>query len=191
MKNVGYLAVASAALFLFFGYMASKQRFSSWISPGARVLLLGSSSAFGLQPHLSALCNEIGAEVLTRAKNGSTAIGWAGTVESEIAYARPNVVVVVLGGNDSATTYPPEKHAAAIQKFVDAAAAHGALLYWVLPFALPWPDNFSPLVRSAGVRVFETSQVGIPMSGDKIHATPAGYKLLAEKVFHDLTARSG
>ena len=63
---------------------------------------------------------------------------------------------------------------------------HGSV-YWVLPFKLPWDDNFSKIVINEGVNVFETYLHDIEMARDKIHATPKGYKALTELIWNDIT----
>lgn len=71
-----------------------------------RILLFGDSMVEGLTPRLADYCAQNGHILYSVCWYGSTTLGWAGRIDSlrsYVAWARPDYIMVTLGGNELET----------------------------------------------------------------------------------------
>jgi hypothetical protein len=161
------------------------------VSKGDKLYLVGDSLAVGLNRHLRHFAGRSGIGYDSSTKSGTMTPYWTtAAFASRLATAKPNVVLVSLGTNDSASQRSDAKHRQSIQKLLQMISHVGAEAFWVLPPKLPTLPRskaFSALVRAENVPVFESAQIDIPMGPDSIHPTGAGYAGWAGLVFKAIT----
>lgn len=155
------------------------------IEPGSRVLVFGDSHAEGLGPHLRAIAREEAVELLVVASRGTRMDQWAspssalgGELDHALEQIDPDVVVVVLGTNDSYAQDGP-RQTASFEELLDRLEGRGVV--WVGPPALPEVGGRAPapaLVRMLEERAphyFDSEDLELPTGPDGVHPTAAGY----------------
>lgn len=154
---------------------------------GTRLLLVGDSLSVGLAPRLKAAAQGCGTHFDADDRGGTNIAGWSKWIVGDLAKYQPTAVLVSVGGNDFYRE-DTQKLRSQIDEFVAAVRGSGARLLYISPPA------FTALTDKAGVRqmwaqtwaqapqfdMFLTEQIDIPLSGDGIHPTGAGYDMLAQ-----------
>lgn len=155
--------------------------------------LIGDSQAVGLKPHLLTLMRARGYELAGSAVHG----GWdtgrmirSGEVEP-IAAQRPQLVIVVLGGNDQ----PTEALAGKVSDLVAALRSVSLpRIVWVGPAHTTRPDVAARKDRVAAIQrqILPRLNVpwldgnamtaGLPHTPDGVHLTQVGLRTWAERL---------
>lgn len=147
------------------------------IAPGARVLLIGDSLAQGLAPPLMQLARTDGVHLTARGRQSTTIAQWADQpwLAQALAEGPFALVLVSLGTNDMKLARPAAE-AAALDRLLGRIRATGALVVWIAPPTMPFPDpGVRALVASTRVPTFPSETLSIPRSADGIHGSIAGY----------------
>lgn len=156
--------------------------------------MVGDSLAVGLNPFLRKLATTHGVNYASESKGGTMMRHWIGSAafRSHLQQSGAGVVIVSLGTNDTYSELTADKlHQDALAMLEVARGADGRKILWVLPPRLPKEDRATPAIRDTKVEVFESASVEIPMGGDKIHPTSAGYAMWAGLIWRQATCGAG
>ena len=154
---------------------------------GTRVLMIGDSLVVGLGPVVRKLARACDTPFHYRGVVGSHVTQWVQDhwLMPQLQRARPDVVMVSLGGNDFRRT-DPEKVRVAVDRFVAKIAASGARLLWISPPTMPFPDDIGvrdmwrgAIGGEADVDWFAAEQLEIPRAADRIHPNRPGNRMLS------------
>jgi lysophospholipase L1-like esterase len=163
-----------------------------------RVLLVGDSQALGLSPALEGALRRAGHELVGHAaENGISTRRLAEELARapETQNLRPDLAIVLVGGNDVVSTHLP----AAIVALRAQLPAH---VIWVGPLHSTDPDVAERHASVAGVQRALAGQVGytwvdgaalaagLPLAQDGVHFTRDGYVQLAIRVARALARSS-
>jgi lysophospholipase L1-like esterase len=182
------------------------------ITHHTRLMLIGSSTAQGLNPHFKQLAAEARIPYLGRGVSGSRIDQWATSqwLDTYLAQFQPTLVLVALGTNDAYMGGDVwAKQSGALQKLLkklgtfsnkyvnDKAGLHysaGAEIAWIGPPTLPEiyagrrPDPaFLEALADAVPNYYDSTDLNIPRAPDQLHATAAGYAGWAGAVWNWLT----
>jgi lysophospholipase L1-like esterase len=160
------------------------------IRPGDSLFLFGDSLAVGLDPFFRKLAAENRNVYASSSKGGTMMRYWLqnSVFKANLQQAKPNVVLVSLGTNDTYSNLTAEQlrqDAEAILQLAQGSEKRKVL--WILPPRLPREDRASPAIRDTGVDAYESSRLEIPMGGDAIHPTSSGYAMWAAMVWRYAT----
>lgn len=131
-----------------------------------RVLVLGGTLALGLVVPLKQLAHEAHVVLKTRAVTGALATDMRNVVMTEVAAARPDLVLVVLEPGDVA----PER-SAALAQLVKALHASSVEVVWVAPPS----DGSKRAVRPQRSDMFPSDALQLPRGPDGRSPTAIGY----------------
>lgn len=180
--------LAGVLLFAGYGFARSLTACTPMVSAGQKLFLVGDSLAVGMNRHFRGLAQKAGVNYSSATKSGTATSYWTTAgFAAQLQAAKPNLVLVSLGTNDSAGSRSNATHSEAIRKLVAMIQAAGAEVFWILPPKLPWKQSFSDLVRAEGIEAFDSSALEIPMGPDRIHPTGAGYAGWAGFVWKAIT----
>lgn len=210
-KNVGYALLGGAVL----GGLALLLRKGSsskpLVGPGDRVVLIGDSLGVGLRKPLGALAEAAGIPFAGQACGGTMIFQW---VKEQTAYpshdtsvakrcafglayireVKPTVVLISLGTNDAhASVDQIAKEQADVQTLIAAIQDMGARPVWIDPprlVAAPHVPEMLQIIYSGAaenIPHFRSDELVIPMGGDHIHPTGAGYAAWADALWQWLT----
>lgn len=162
---------------------------------GSRVVVIGDSIAVGMWPHLVNLrdgCPGEPVKMMQAVWEGAHVTQFGPDVMASIFAQRPTHIIVSLGGNDFNRT-DPDNVKAAIYELAEALQRDAAHSTWIMPPPMPKEDALVrawivDATRHTGYfdtpAVAELEQYRAP---DGIHYTPAGYRRLAELVWHEIS----
>lgn len=159
------------------------------VSPERGVSLVGDSLAVGLTGPLS---QELAQYDFHAASKGGTDMkawltGFMASALDQVLAAKPGVVLVSLGTNDTAPASQPNADTikARAAELAAKIRAAGAEPVWLMPGTLPWStDALVAAVNATGVRKIEQPR-GITKP-DKIHPDGAGYKIWSKAIAEEL-----
>lgn len=148
-----------------------------------RMLLVGDSHAGGLAAPLRDRVRALGADLTTRAIDGSTIDKWAhgSDLAQALASTTPLLTAVSLGTNDLATK-PADYKRALIRSIIEQIRGAGSSAVWILPPGMPIPDRggLRAILRDELARLsvpaFDSEALELPRGPDGIHPTPKGYE---------------
>lgn len=158
------------------------------VSSGDTIALLGDSLAVGLNPKLHALATASGCTFKAFAETSTTMSMWLhdANVQAYLTSAKPDLILVCLGTNDSKASFTTAELAAYIAKMNQWLTSTGAKVIWILPPHLPFADRVSPLVIAAGISTFYSAGLSLGQA-DGIHPGGNGYVTWANAIWSDLT----
>ena len=201
-KHLGIgLVVASAAGALLLA-TRSRRKSSALVTKADRVVLIGDSLGVGLRKPLAKLAEADGIPFFGQACGGTMIFQWVRQDttfgpcrfgQQHIRAAEPTVVLISLGTNDAfAQADQIESERAPLEELLQDIVNMGARPIWIDPPKLQTAPRVpevmtmiydSPTGRQAGMPHFRSEQLDIPMTGDKIHPTGAGYEAWAANIW--------
>lgn len=157
------------------------------LSYGSTVLLVGDSQAGGMSPHFKLAAEKCGYKFRSHFKNGTNTFQWIDWIEKDLVLAA-DLVVVSLGTND-ALNIDRLVSEDSPRKLVEKIGARKYL--WVLPpdvsiKKVPNILETRGFISATVENTFDTVIHDIPISSDKIHSTPEGYKKWTEEIWRHL-----
>jgi hypothetical protein len=144
-----------------------------------RVLLLGDSFALGLAVPMAKMAAEDKVPFFTAAKAGTTVAHWAPLVAAGLeklsAGVAPTMVLVSLGTNDMKAPGPLRERPV-LAKMVHDVERSGAVLVWVAPPSLPFPDKgFRSMIADTSAEIYPSEALVLQRGPDGVHPTATGY----------------
>lgn len=142
---------------------------------------------------ISLISKEIGKPILNQGKSGDTTKSAISRIESAIN-TNPDIVIVLLGGNDYLRKIPQEETFANLKIIVDKFQANKSvvILLGVRGGLLKdnYHDKFAKFAKSEGVifipDVLDNILGDSKLMSDAIHPNDAGYEKIAEKVLPEV-----
>lgn len=162
----------------------------------ARVLLIGDSLGAGLGPHMARRAAACGTVFFHHGVVGSHVTEWAQNswLMPQLGRAKPNIVIVSLGGNDFVRS-DEANVSRGIARFVERVRASGARLLWISPPSMPFRDKIGvrqlwqqELAGEMNVDWYPTETLTIPRSSDRVHPTIPGYDALSQTLWSWMSA---
>lgn len=159
------------------------------ISSESDILLVGDSLAVGLSTQFHKLAKQSGYKPHTHAIVGSTTNQWIKLLKSDLKKIEPKLVIVSLGTNDS--TMSPEWfniHQNIFSELTKIVIDSGVKIIWIMPPSLQ-NKNFKSqnlvidLIKKTDSMQFDSTQLEIPRSKDKVHPTIKGYQLWMDSIW--------
>lgn len=157
--------------------------------PPQGVALIGDSLAVGLTGPLG---QELAPNFSAASKGGTDMKAWliGGQAQAlnQILAAKPVIVLISLGTNDTAPASQPNADTIKTRaaELVAKIRAVGAEPVWLMPGTLPWTtDALVAAVNATGVRRIE-QPAEVKKPGDGIHPDGASYKLWAQAIAKSL-----
>jgi lysophospholipase L1-like esterase len=153
---------------------------------GATVLVVGDSFSQSLGVGLKPILKEQGVRVVIKGEKATFIPEWAGTkmgMELAVMQYKPDLVVIVLGGNELGIK-DPSIRATRVDKV--AANARDVPCVWVAPALWEFGDPHGMLevlrAHSRPCRYYDTGKFvkDLPRGGDKIHPDINGQRMWAE-----------
>lgn len=174
---------------------------------GSRVLALGDSLTEGAgvtpaEAWPSLLAGRTGWIVINGGKSGDTSAAALRRLPSLLEQHTPQLVLVMLGGNDMLHRLPQQETVANLQQIISLVKAHGAkavLLATPNPSLmgavfqhLSAPDFYRKLAKEQKVPLIEDAVADVisdpQLKGDPLHPNAAGHARLAEEIYAELKA---
>lgn len=166
------------------------------INKNLTVLAFGDSLVQGVgasegQDFVSVLASSLGINIINAGKSGDTTQAALARLEAEVLNKNPDVVILLLGGNDGLRRVPEEQTFENLGKIIDALRQNQAevLLLGVRGSSLlgdSFKDNFKKLAKEKQVALVENVMDGVfghrELMSDAIHPSDAGYLKIAGKV---------
>lgn len=156
------------------------------LDEGSTVLVVGDSFSQSLGVGLKPILKERGVRVVIKGQKATFIPEWAGTkmgMELAVMQYKPELVVIVLGGNELAIK-DPSIRASRIRKVVGNAKELPCV--WVAPALWEFgdPHGMLEVIRqnSAPCRYYDSNALAgdLPRGGDKIHPDIHGQRMWAE-----------
>lgn len=173
------------------------------LEPNDRVLAFGDSLTFGTgapsgQGYPEVLSELTGLEVINAGVPGETTTQGRQRLPAVLAEHRPDLVVLIHGGNDTLRRQPAEVTRDNILAMVERIRASGAqVVMLAVPGAsltLAPPDYYAEIASAESLPMDEDTLRRLMRStaykSDQVHLNGAGYRLMAEAV-QDLLRASG
>ncbi len=187
-------AVWGAFSELFFSYPVT-----NFPPQGSLVMVWGDSLSVGVgattpeKGYVGVLKDRLSLSLINKAVSGETTSGTLLHAASDLAEIKPNIVMILLGGNDLLSRTPTTETFANLRKLIDLAHEGGAVVLLV-GFQKRTDDNyangFALLAKSSGtVYVADVlgNIIGDPLlMADEIHPNDKGYLKMADKIAPDL-----
>jgi lysophospholipase L1-like esterase len=181
------LAVAVLATF-------SRPASADPIAPPAKVVLVGDSLAEGMSSRFKELARLCGYSRTAFHRRGSTMENWHNKMEEIVKSAKPSLVVVSLGTNDSIAEEATETdNKKRVRKILGAIRSGGSKVLWILPPKLPPAFKHQEEVRRtiseelSPDEIFDSQQLSFERSEDGVHATARGYSQWMTSAWEKLT----
>lgn len=164
-------------------------------APQPRIVAFGDSlvTGFGADTEggfVTLAARELGVPIENLGRNGETTAG--GRDRVQVVLARdPDLVLVLLGGNDALRRTSAADVEANLRAIVSAFTTDGARVVLLgvpggLPFSDPYPALFERLAELPGVTYVPNVLSGIlgnrELMSDQIHPNEAGHRRIAERV---------
>lgn len=150
----------------------------------------------GMAPHLRGLALEADIPLASIAKVGTRVDNWADSqllVESILEF-EPTHVFVSLGTNDAYTVRHPSEVADDAKELVELIEEADAHVIWIGAPNLPVISNGHAIdeailvaIKDAVPNYFDSTNLDIPRSPDRLHPTAAGYAGWAGALWNWLT----
>ncbi len=140
--------------------------------------------------YVGVLERRLGITVVNRGVSGNTTADALARIDRDITPLHPNIVIVLLGGNDYLKKIPQEETFANISQIIKKVQSQGAvvLLLGVRGGLLhdKFADDFKALAKETGSLYVPNVLDGIfgdsKLMSDEIHPNDAGYMKIADKI---------
>ncbi len=201
MKKYAYIFVAILALVTIAFFVFSGERtIRNYPSSGTEIVAFGDSLVQGVgategNDFVSLLSKKIGRPIVNLGRSGDTTAQGLARLNELDAY-RPQVVILLLGGNDHLRKVPPEETFANLGRIIEHIEAKGAIVLLLGIRGSLLGDQFEEDFEELRDR-YETAYVSDVLSGliargeymsDPIHPNDLGYAKIAERVYPALAA---
>jgi lysophospholipase L1-like esterase len=159
------------------------------VQPGDDILLIGDSHAGGLRHELKMTAKSLGYKFSSITEEGSLTCQFLPKLRRELRERSHDLVIVALGTNDTiANDSWIERNKGCYSLLVKMVRDKGSEIVWVgVPKyqikRLRNVDTVSRLIAESGADVFNSADIDIVMSNDKIHATIDGYSRWADAIW--------
>lgn len=197
MKKYGYFAgiVILVALFAFFVFSGKESAVHNYPSAGTDIIAFGDSLVQGVgategNDFVSLLSKKIGRPIVNLGVSGDTTAQGLARI-GELDRFRPQVVLLLLGGNDHLRKVPIEETFANLGKIIENIHARGAIVLLLGVRGSLLGDKFEEEFEKLHEQ-YETAHVPDVLSGlfghgeymsDTIHPNNLGYAKIAERIY--------
>jgi lysophospholipase L1-like esterase len=162
---------------------------------GSSVMVVGDSLSVGVgasapdRGYVGVLAKRLSVDIANAGISGETSKSALLHVDADLAKYDPDIVMVVLGGNDILGKIPPKETFDDIRQLIDKAQRSGAVVYLVGFQRFPhdeYAEGFEALARESGALYTPDLLGGIIGNGeymsDEVHPNDRGYERVADKL---------
>lgn len=155
----------------------------------SKILLIGDSLAVGLTNEFKHLAIKNGYIAYSHAINGTQTSYWKTVINSDLIKYKPDMVMVVLGTNDSVLSDSwVMSHEDDYATLVNKIKKTGSQVVWIGPPTMTSSRIQSQfqvmkLIRLAADNYYESTSLDFERSIDGIHSTPTGYKAWMDSIW--------
>lgn len=152
-------------------------------------LVAGQGATSG-KDFVSLVADNLGVEIINAGVGGDTTATGKARLQADVLEQKPDVVILLLGGNDALRRIPEQQTFGNLSQIIDSIEARGAkvLLLGIRGGLLSdsYKKNFETLAEQKNVAFVPNILEGIfgrgELMADGIHPNDAGYKKIAERV---------
>lgn len=142
----------------------------------------------------SVLSQRLGIQIINKGKNGDTTSGGLSRLESDVLSENPNIVILLLGGNDALQRIPPTQTFTNLKEITTRlqSANIKVLLLGIQGGILgdPFADQFGNLVDELNVPYVPNVLSGLwgdsRYMSDSVHPNDMGYAKIADRIEPEL-----
>ncbi len=192
---IAFLIIFGGALYFFF-FSDPPPPVTNFPPKGTKVLVLGDSLSEGVgasqtdKAYIGLLESRLGVTIINRGRSGDTTGMALARYDSDVAPEKPDILIVLLGGNDYLRRLPQEETFRNLRAIIERAHKDGAvvLLLGVRGGLLndKFDNDFRDLAEEMHVLFVPNVLDGIighaELMADQIHPNDRGYALVADKV---------
>ena len=194
------LIIAIAVVYLGFALPPKTKRVTNFPPRGDHIVALGDSLTVGVgasapeRGFIPTLEKRIGKSIINRGVSGNTTGDALLRLHADVLTEKPDIVIVLLGGNDYLRQIPEEKIFKNLREIIAQIQAEGAVVVLLgIRGGLikdHFNDNFESLAKETGVVYVENVLDGIlgepSLMADKIHPNDRGYEKMVDKVAYQM-----
>ena len=197
--SVGLVLILGTIWWLEFHYFIDTQKsIAERVRPNKTIIAFGDSltAGYGIGPEMNyvgILKRKIGQPIIIAAKSGRTTAEALLVIDKEVISRHPDIVIVMLGGNDFLRGVPKAvlfDNLGLIVKKIKSTGAQVIIVGVPAGFSNEYDQEFENLAR-------ETSSIYVPniLKGiigvkeflwDQIHPNIEGHKIMAERIYQVL-----
>ncbi len=190
------LTLLTIGIFVLLCFVIVFQNVNGQANPSLRIVAFGDSLVTGTgstsgNDFVSVLSRRINNQIINLGTSGMTTAQAVAAVDSQVIPQDPDIVIVVLGGNDILQSLPRDQMIAnlrtVIQKIQNSgakvilAAVHGPSFQTDLELAF---SNLAAETGASFVSNIMSDIIGHPsLLSDAVHPNDAGYQIIADKIF--------
>lgn len=190
-----FLFVVAIALWEGFGAYLFSYPIVNFPPQGGRILVWGDSLSVGVgassgeHGYISVLKERLSLDIVNKAVSGETTSGTLLHSVNDLTEIKPNIVMVLLGGNDVLLGVPPTETMTNLRTLITAAQKTNAVVY-LIGFQKHEGDvytkGFKSLARDTG-SLYTKDILGdiignSTLMSDEIHPNDKGYLKMADKI---------
>jgi lysophospholipase L1-like esterase len=193
------IMVLSVMLFAF-DYFGGRYDLVNFPPRGTSVVVLGDSLSVGIgasspeKGYVRILEERLGIPITNRSISGNTTRDGLGRIEQDILSEKPDIVLVLLGGNDYLRQIPEDETFRNLEMIIRKCQQDGAtvLLIGIRGglFADKFAERFETLARETGSLFVPNVLDGLlgdqKLMSDEVHPNDAGYLKIADKIAPEL-----
>jgi len=183
----------------FIGFSSNKGPANDKLNQNAIVVAFGDSLVKGQgatpgNDFVSDLSARIGIPIINEGQGGDTTASALGRLDSDVISKNPNVVIVLLSGNDALQQVPITQTFQNLKDIVEKIKQAGAKVLLVGEpggvFLDPYASRFSALAKNENVAYIPNILNGLighnDLMADAIHPNDKGNKIMADRIEADL-----
>ncbi len=189
------IALAAAALWFFW---PTSTEVRNYPSSGTDIVAIGDSLVVGTgaartEGFVDMLSERVGRPIVNLGRTGDTSEQVLARID-ELDQYRPQVVILLVGGNDYLKRIDREETAANIAEIILNIQERGAIVLLLGVRGGVFVDNFKPMYENLS-KTYQTAYVPDVLSGllgkdeymaDQIHPNTIGYERITERVYPEL-----
>lgn len=189
------IAIATAALWFLW---PTSTEVRNYPSAGSDIVAIGDSLVVGVgaahtKGFVDILSERLGRPIVNLGRTGDTSEQVLARID-ELDLYKPQVVIVLVGGNDYLKRIPREETEAHIAEIIEEIHTRGAIVLLLGVRGGVFVDNFKPIYETLS-KTYGTGYVSDVLAGllgddeymaDQIHPNTAGYERIAERVYPEL-----
>ena len=166
---------------------------------GSKVMVWGDNLSIGVggstatHGYTAVLRDRLSLDLVNKAASGETTKDALLHADQDLGEVMPNIVLILLGGNDLLEGVPPQETFANLRALIDKAHARKALVY-LIGFQKNSDDvyakGFAALARDSGslytADIFGGVSENPALMADEVHPNDKGYLKMADKIAPNL-----
>lgn len=201
MKNVHPFVWVLAAILLWGMWQISVAIFTNhpirnYPPKGTHIIALGDSLVVGVGAGKSeagfvpVLARRLNIAIVNKGMNGNTTHDALLRLQKDVLDEKPDIVMILLGGNDFLKQVPAEETFANLRLIISQIQSQGAIVLLLGirggPIADHYDDNFTALAKETGSLYISNVLDGLignsAFMSDEIHPNDKGYEKIADRI---------